>query len=86
LKPLLHLALAVFLAFGMAGGVPLVWPEAMATAPTATWPAISAMKRLHIILATLALAAIAVVGYSQTKAQARPAKANACCDGGACCR
>ena len=43
------------------------------------------MKRMHIILATLALAAIAVVGYSQTKAQAHPAKANACCDGGSCC-
>ncbi|HEY5079710.1 MAG TPA: hypothetical protein VII43_07670 [Opitutaceae bacterium] len=43
------------------------------------------MKRLHLILATLALSAIAVVGYSQTKSPAHPAKANACCDCGSCC-
>ena len=48
------------------------------------------MKRLHIVLAVLALAALALVGHSVARAASLQAKGccpgGSCCDGGACCR
>jgi hypothetical protein len=51
------------------------------------------MKKMHLILACLALVACAAAGYSATKAPSRAANpqdccagGGGCCDGGECCR
>jgi hypothetical protein len=43
------------------------------------------MKKLHVILATLALT-VAAAGYAATDAPAQSAKAPDCGKGGACCK
>jgi hypothetical protein len=43
------------------------------------------MKKLHVLLASLALAAVVAVGYSATKPAPQAAKAPDCCTGGSCC-
>jgi hypothetical protein len=50
------------------------------------------MKKLHVLLTGLALAAVVAVGYSATKPTPQSAKApdgcaaGSCCDGCSCCR
>jgi hypothetical protein len=43
------------------------------------------MKKLKVLLAGLALAAVVAVGYSATKPASQPAKAPDCCAGASCC-
>jgi hypothetical protein len=43
------------------------------------------MKKLPLLVASLALLAAVALGYSATRAPAHASKARACCTGGACC-